>query len=139
MSKAKTQFTIDDFEGLSERQLARIADVYDLSTAFVDEWKRDEDGFEVKVMEYLDEQVTVPLDLDEVAIIRAIIGYSPAMAAENRAVWSAEIYELQQAVAEMNAALCNHAKIKKPWKDLKKSFKALKQCISNDEYTNPNL
>ena len=130
---------MDDFEELSDRQLARVADVYDMSTKFVEEWKRDENWFEEKVREYLAENITLKLDADEVAIVHAIIGRESVSTKESKAIWCAEIHELQQAVVEMNSALCNHNGIDEPWKDLKKKFKALKKCVAADEFSNMHV
>jgi len=54
-------------------------------------------------------------------------------------IWCVEIQEHQKALSAFNSALCNQKGIKKSIKQLKKSYKVLKQCINDDEYTTSPL
>ena len=54
---------------------------------------------------------------------------------ESQGMWCVEIDEHINASVAVNKALCNQGNIKKAMKRLKKSYKALKKCVVDDEYT----
>ena len=131
MRKVKTQFTIDDFEGLSDRKLACIADIYDGGSDFIKEWEKDENWFEDKVKKDLEDLIyEAPLDAKEVSKINAILGR------DAKTICRVEILNLQTELSTLDEAIRSvDDGVDDALKAVKKAYKQFKKAVKANDLT----
>lgn len=124
--KPSPTFKLDDFNGLSRENLARVCDVMDMATYFEDMLINGDpiDVFDKEIKEYLEEHINIEFDKKETAAIKEILAEC------YKGVWCSEVYEHMRAINMLNMQLCEKGNTTKAFKKLTKSYKKLKKFMA---------